>query len=233
MKNETSNNLPDFINSIYEKGVLNIDSQQIKVKGFSNINNLILLQKLILERNIKNTLEIGLAYGGSATLLLHTLKQKLIDNFSHTAIDPYQSSWMKNYGVKHVDKLGFSNNFKFFENFSELVLPELLSQNKKFDLIYIDGSHLFENVFIDAYYSFQLLNINGILIFDDCADKGVFKAITNFKRINSTSIKKVDIRKYVKYSRIKNLLYPMASKLGKVQMQVFEKTNDDKKYWGK
>jgi predicted O-methyltransferase YrrM len=39
--------------------------------------------------------------------------------------------------------------------------------NRKFDLIYVDGSHYIDDVLIDAIKSFQLLNIGGILIFDD------------------------------------------------------------------
>ena len=36
-----------------------------------------------------------------------------------------------------------------------------------FDLIYIDGNHNYTNVYSDALNSWKILNINGILIFDD------------------------------------------------------------------
>ena len=34
-------------------------------------------------------------------------------------------------------------------------------------MIYVDGSHNFEHVFIDAYYSVQLLDMGGVVLFDD------------------------------------------------------------------
>lgn len=228
-----NNNLPDSINEILRTGFLEIEAEKIKVSGFSNVNNLILLKKIIEERKFSKTLEVGLAYGGSATVILSALEKNSTGEYSHTAIDPYQSSWMGGFGVKHVEKLGFSSNFNFKEDFSELVLPKLLSEGEKFDLIYIDGSHLFDNVFLDAYYAYRLLNINGILVFDDCADTGVFKAINFLKKSNPTSLKKIDVRKYLKFSFLKNIVYPFASKTGKVQLQVFEKTAEEKHYWGK
>lgn len=227
------NNLPDFISSICKSGFLEIDGEQIKVKGFSNVNNLIFLKNIIYERNIRRTLEIGLAYGGSATIILHSLKKKLSKGFSHTAIDPYQSSWIKNYGVKQIKKLGLSDYFKLIENFSEFALPQMLLKKDKFDLIYIDGSHQFDNVFLDAYYSFRILNKNGILIFDDAADKGVLKAINYLVKSNPTSLKKIDVRNYLKFSPLKNVIYPFASRIGKVQLQVFEKITETNHIWGK
>jgi hypothetical protein len=41
------------------------------------------------------------------------------------------------------------------------------NNNKNFDLIYIDGSHMRDAVFFDAMESFKILNKYGILLFDD------------------------------------------------------------------
>ena len=40
-------------------------------------------------------------------------------------------------------------------------------KNEKYDLIYIDGSHVYSDVLNDANSAINLLNKNGILIFDD------------------------------------------------------------------
>jgi hypothetical protein len=48
---------------------------------------------------------------------------------------------------------------------SEFVLPRLDASPR--DLILIDGSHSFPQVFIDFFYSVQLLKLDGILIVDD------------------------------------------------------------------
>ena len=41
------------------------------------------------------------------------------------------------------------------------------NEKRYFDLIYIDGSHFFNDVLIDAIKSFELLKKGGIIIFDD------------------------------------------------------------------
>ena len=42
-----------------------------------------------------------------------------------------------------------------------------LLNKKTFDVIYIDGHHLAEQVYKDAVNSWKFLNTNGLLIFDD------------------------------------------------------------------
>ena len=50
---------------------------------------------------------------------------------------------------------------------SQLVLPQLLDEQKKFDLVYVDGSHHADDVLTDAVTAWRLLNTGGVLIFDD------------------------------------------------------------------
>lgn len=47
------------------------------------------------------------------------------------------------------------------------VLPQMLDEKLKFDIIYVDGSHLADDVLTDAITSWRLLEQGGILIFDD------------------------------------------------------------------
>ena len=48
-----------------------------------------------------------------------------------------------------------------FNFFNEYVVKD------SFDLVYIDGSHHTDDVIIDAVKGFELLNVGGIMIFDD------------------------------------------------------------------
>jgi len=51
---------------------------------------------------------------------------------------------------------------------SSVELSRLIAdQVKKFDFIYIDGSHIASDVFFDAAAAFQLLKVGGVLVFDD------------------------------------------------------------------
>jgi FkbM family methyltransferase len=47
------------------------------------------------------------------------------------------------------------------------VLPQLLDERQKFDLIYVDGSHFPDDVLTDAINAWRLLEHGGLLIFDD------------------------------------------------------------------
>ncbi|WP_006245480.1 class I SAM-dependent methyltransferase [Mycolicibacterium tusciae] len=47
------------------------------------------------------------------------------------------------------------------------VLPQLLSENQTFDLIYVDGSHFADDALTDAINAWRLLRPQGIIIFDD------------------------------------------------------------------
>tara|TARA_Y100000817_G_C16831980_1_gene533968 strand:+ start:451 stop:1320 length:870 start_codon:yes stop_codon:yes gene_type:complete len=51
------------------------------------------------------------------------------------------------------------------KGYSREVLPKLV--NHKFDMIYIDGSHIAKNVMLDGLLAVELLNPGGYIIFDD------------------------------------------------------------------
>jgi predicted O-methyltransferase YrrM len=47
------------------------------------------------------------------------------------------------------------------------VLPQLLDEQQKFDVIYVDGSHFADDVLTDGITAWRLLKQGGVLIFDD------------------------------------------------------------------
>jgi SAM-dependent methyltransferase len=47
------------------------------------------------------------------------------------------------------------------------VLPQLLDEQKEFDVIYVDGSHVADDVLTDGINAWRLLKQGGVLIFDD------------------------------------------------------------------
>jgi len=59
------------------------------------------------------------------------------------------------------------NNIHFIKKESVIALPELIIKKIIFDIIYIDASHVAKDVLYDSTLSMKLLNINGIVIFDD------------------------------------------------------------------
>lgn len=118
------------------------------------------IYKFLIENNIYNTLEIGMAFGRSAAHIIAATNSK------HVAIDPFQSHF-QNLGINNIQKLGFGDYLILKEDYSHNVLPSLLKENRKFDFIFIDGSHRFDGIFIDFYYSDLLLEKNGYMLFHD------------------------------------------------------------------
>ena len=57
--------------------------------------------------------------------------------------------------------------FEKIKNDSLSALKKIENTGKKFDYIYIDGSHEGEAILLDALASFKVLKKDGILIFDD------------------------------------------------------------------
>jgi len=116
-----------------------------------------------------NALEIGSWEGCSSLFLLKTLP-----NVKLTCVDLWQGSQqLRDFGAHGTGESNFDLNlsdykdrltkfkgtsFSYFSAHADL---------NKFDLIYVDGSHYFDDVVIDAIKSFEQLKVGGIMIFDD------------------------------------------------------------------
>lgn len=151
----------------------------------STLNNLRFIQQTMRERKPVRTLEIGLAFGAS-TLVFCSEHRYLGAEPSkqHAAIDPIQPFRLYDEaGVYAVERAGLADFLDYHPEYSEFVLPRLLHEGHRYDFIYVDGSHLFENVLIDAFYCARLLNDGGLIAFDDCSDPHVAKVIA-FLRSN-------------------------------------------------
>jgi predicted O-methyltransferase YrrM len=163
------------------------DGETLPLLAASTLNNLRAIRQTILRDKPTSTLEIGLAHGASALTFLSTLRENGTSGFHHTAIDPYQSGMWKGAAIQNIAAEGLSEHFLHIERDSALALPELCSQSRRYDLIYVDGSHLFEDVFVDFFFSCRLLSHGGVILFDDCTDKHVKKVIrfinANFSRV--------------------------------------------------
>lgn len=132
-------------------------------------------------------LEIG-SFEGKSTIwfLENLLKHK---NSTITCVDPWLdfsqdknslNSYSSNTSEWKLIEKGIKKNFlsniveseyfnKVFirQGLSEKILPSLISEQKSYDIIFIDGNHTAPCVLIDSVMSWSLLKNGGILIFDD------------------------------------------------------------------
>ena len=68
---------------------------------------------------------------------------------------------------KNILKAGFKEKVTAIKGDSAFVLIDLIKQNKRYDFIYVDGSHKAIDCYSDCLLSWQLLNDNGIMAIDD------------------------------------------------------------------
>jgi predicted O-methyltransferase YrrM len=115
----------------------------------------------------KNTLEIGMANGGSAVVIGRYLEGH--GGESHTSIDPFQSAkdgW-NGQGIAAVREAHLEHLVTVIEDFDYLALPKLVDAEARFDFILLDGWHSFDYTFLDMFYADLLLNVGGILAVHD------------------------------------------------------------------
>ena len=102
-------------------------------------------------------LEIGVERG--FTFEGVTLKDK-------TAVDPKMlfSKWVK------------SPRIRLFEVSSDKYFSEKLKDYSKFDLVYLDGLHTFEQTYLDLVNTFKHLNHDSVVVIDDTVPCDIFSS---------------------------------------------------------
>lgn len=123
------------------------------------------LYSLIQQNDVQRALEIGCAFGISSLYICSALSQK--QSAKHVIIDPYQMStpWY-GVGISNLKRAGFSF-FELIQEPSEIALPALLKSEQHFDFAFIDGWHTFDHALVDFFYINRLLEVPGIVVFDD------------------------------------------------------------------
>lgn len=114
-------------------------------------------------------LEIGCYEGKS----LHWMFQNILTSSQSyaTVVDTFDGSDEHKEEDKRNLYKRFSENIKDYSHRVKIIVgksqEELRSIDRKFDIIYIDGSHKTSDVLEDAVLSWRLLKKDGIMIFDD------------------------------------------------------------------
>jgi cephalosporin hydroxylase len=162
-----------------------------------------------------------MAFGGSSLIFADVGRAVCAGTYRHTAIDPYQSTVWDGVGMQCVESAGLQKFIELFEEPSCLVLPRLLSEGRQFGLIYVDGSHLFEDVFVDAYFCARLLTVGGYLLFDDSSNQHVAKVLA-FIDSNQLALERLPERK---------LLHRIARFLGRRQLTVYQRRGPVERNW--
>lgn len=211
--------------------VRSASGKEFTLTACSTVNNLVILKNLFSRINPKRSLEIGMAFGGSCLMLAAMYRQAgQAPGAQHVAIDPFQTNHWERIGIQAIERAGLLDYVEVREELSSLALPASVASKEQFDLIYIDGSHLFEDVFIDAYYSFRLVSKDGIVLFDDCQNVHVRKVIRFIRRNMGELFEEIDIGP-LREDGGRAVKYRIARLLGHVQTVGFRRTDACARRW--
>jgi predicted O-methyltransferase YrrM len=133
-----------------------------------------LLLSLISQHQFTRTLEIGCAFGVSSLYICEALSRRRCRY--HTILDPGQYSDFHGIGIANLKRAGF-DFFELIERPSEVALPALLAEGRKFEFALIDGWHTFDHTRLDLFYVNRLLEEGGIVAIDDLHLHGVRRAV--------------------------------------------------------
>jgi len=124
-----------------------------------------ILHCIVLEHSLDLTLEIGLAFGGSALFICNAHQRKGTGH--HYAVDPFQIHSFNGVGLTLIRKAGLGAYFQWLPTTAQAALHALSATGMTFDLIYIDGDHGFTAVLSDFLQANALLKTGGFLALDD------------------------------------------------------------------
>ena len=124
--------------------------------------------------------EIGLAYGSSALAIAEALTVGGQPGLKHVIIDAYQHHFL-NVGSEVITAAGLDNICTLLTERSQLALPHLVGEGFVADAAFVDGSHLFHNVFVDLAFLRELIRPGGLIVLDDCQWPSVATAVRYFE----------------------------------------------------
>jgi predicted O-methyltransferase YrrM len=139
------------------------------------------LRDLLLEADPRVVLEIGLAYGSSALAIGEALISSGRDDTHHVIIDAYQDHFGET-GWEAIVAAGLAERCTLVREVSQRALPRLADDGFVADAAFVDGSHVFHNVFVDLYFVGELVRPGGLVVLDDCEYASVATAVRYFER---------------------------------------------------
>jgi predicted O-methyltransferase YrrM len=138
------------------------------------------LRGLLLAEQPGTVIEIGLAYGSSALAIAEALAAAGSDEARHVIVDAYQDQFY-GCGWAAITEAGLAGRCRLVQERSQIALPRLVGDGFAADAAFVDGSHIFHNVFVDLFFLRELVRPGGLMILDDCNFPSVATAVRYFE----------------------------------------------------
>ena len=118
------------------------------------------LKNWVIKERAVHTIEIGLAWGMGALHICEGLLTNDNPNIHHIAIDPFQHHF-KGCGLQSLEEARVLHLVEHLKGESQIMLPQFVSEGRQFDFAFVDGSHLFDRVFLDFIYLGRIVRPEG------------------------------------------------------------------------
>jgi len=149
------------------------------------------IRSWVVREQAARTIEIGLGYGISALFVCEGLLANGDPDARHVVIDPHQDTRFAGCGLQFLDDAGVASLVEHHAEESQITLPSLSSEGRRFDLAVVDGNHRFDAVFVDLFYLGRVLRPGGIAFVDDYHLPGVARAASFFLTNRGWSLQEV------------------------------------------
>ena len=137
------------------------------------------IRNLLVAERLGTVIEIGLAYGGSALAIGEALIS--VGGDRHVILDPFQDSGFRDAGWDVIRSAQLDGVATLLRERSQIALPRLAAEGMSADAAFVDGSHVFHNVFVDLYYLQMIVRPGGLVVLDDHCWPGVATAARYFE----------------------------------------------------
>ena len=138
-----------------------------------------ILRDLLLAESARVVIEIGLGYGTSALAIGEALSRLPSGPRRLVVVDPFQDQY-NCVGRDAVLAAGLGATLTLLAERSQLALPRMVTEGLSADAAFIDGSHRFDDVFVDMYFLTEILRPGGLVVLDDCHWPSVGTALRYF-----------------------------------------------------
>ncbi len=149
------------------------------------------LRDILAEGKARVVIEIGLAYGASALAVAEAIVSQGIEGADHVIIDAFQEEF-HDARWDAIVAAGLTEVCRLLRERSQLVLPRLLGGGFVADAAFVDGSHIFHNVFVDLFFLRELVRPGGLVVLDDCQWPSVATAVRYFELNTGWTVERFD-----------------------------------------
>ena len=91
-----------------------------------------------------------------------------VNDVNLVSVDPKQTEHYQDAGLDAIARAGFSQRHRLVHRPSYEGLPALLGEGLRLQFAYIDGWHTFDYVLLDFFYIDKMLDVGGVVAFNDC-----------------------------------------------------------------